>query len=262
MSRMETISDADSPFAQKHCRAPKNAPPNTAVMKSSYGLSAECLNCRPQPDDFFCALSEEPLKAFDHIKHTAVLSDDAVIFVAGQTPRGIFLLCEGRAKLLTISSVGRTLILQIAKPGNVIGLHEVITGKPYELTAETIQPCRLNFVSRDDFLPFLKNHGDACLQAVHHLIRGYRKACDVVRSVALPHSISGRLAKFLLESSAEGQVATEIAVTREEIAQLTGTCRETIWRILSEFRRKSIAELDGSTLVIHNKPALERLAAT
>jgi CRP-like cAMP-binding protein len=84
----------------------------------------------------------------------------------------------------------------------------------------------------------------------------------VVRSVALPHSISGRLAKFLLESSGEGQVATEIAVTREEIAQLTGTCRETIWRILSEFRRKGIAELDGSTLVIHNKPALERLAAT
>jgi CRP/FNR family transcriptional regulator, cyclic AMP receptor protein len=212
-------------------------------MKSPYGLSDECLNCRLQPEDFFCAFSEETLKAFDQIKHTAVLPEGAVIFVAGQTPRGIFLLCEGRAKLSTISAVGKTLILRIAKPGNVIGIHEVITGEPYELTAETIQPCRLNFVRREDFLPFLKNHGDACLQAVQHLMLGYREACDVVRSVALPHSISGRLAKFLLESSAEGQVAngvlrTEIAVTHEQMAQLTGTCRESISRILSEFRKK------------------------
>jgi CRP/FNR family cyclic AMP-dependent transcriptional regulator len=236
-------------------------------MKSLYGLSAKCLNCRLQPDAFFCALPQETLKAFDQIKHTAILPEGAVIFVAGQTPHGIFLLCEGRTKLSTISAVGKTLILRIAKPGDVIGVHEVITGKPYELTAETIQPCRLNFVSREDFLPFLKNHGDACLQAVHHLIRGYQKAGDVVRSVALSHSISGRLAKFLLESSAEGQVAngvvrTEIGLTHEEIAQLTGTCRETISRILSEFRKKGMIELNGSTLIIHNKPALERLAAT
>jgi CRP/FNR family transcriptional regulator, cyclic AMP receptor protein len=89
----------------------------------------------------------------------------------------------------------------------------------------------------------------------------------VVRSVGLSHSISERLAKFLLESSAEGQdahgvVRTTLALTHEDIAQLIGTSRESITRTLTEFRKKDIVELKGSTLIIHNKPALEQLVAT
>jgi CRP/FNR family transcriptional regulator, cyclic AMP receptor protein len=235
-------------------------------MNSPYGLPAECLTCHLRSDNFFCALSQESLKAFNQIKHAMVFPEGAVIFVAGQTPRGVFLLCQGQAKLSTTSRDGKTFILGIAKPGEVLGLHAVVRGKPYEVTVDTMQPCLLNFVSREDFLPFLKNHGDACLHAVQHISRDYHDACNVVRSVGLSHSISERLAKFLLESSAEGQVAngvvrTKLALTHEEISQLVGTSRETITRTLSEFRKKDIVELKGSTLIIHNKPALERLVA-
>ncbi len=65
--------------------------------------------------------------------------------------------------------------------------------------------------------------------------------------------------------SAEGQVAdgavrTKIALTHEEISKLIGTSRETITRTLSELRKQEIAELRGATLIVHNNPALERLA--
>ena len=88
----------------------------------------------------------------------------------------------------------------------------------------------------------------------------------MVRSIGLSHSISTRVAKFLLESAAEGEVTdgavrVKLMLTHEDIAQLTGTSRETITRILSEFRKKDIVELKGSTLIIYNKPALERLVA-
>jgi CRP/FNR family transcriptional regulator len=88
----------------------------------------------------------------------------------------------------------------------------------------------------------------------------------VVRSVGLSHSISERLAKFLLESSAEGKVAdgvvrTKLSLTHEDIAQLVGTSRETITRTLAEFRKMEIVELNGSTLIIRNKAALGRLVA-
>ena len=91
-------------------------------------------------------------------------------------------------------------------------------------------------------------------------------ACNVVRSVGLSHSISERLARFLLESSAEGRVAngvlrTKLALTHEDIAQLIGTTRESITRTLSEFRKMDIVELKGSTLIIRNKAALGRLVA-
>jgi len=174
------------------------------------------------------------------------------------------MLCQGQAKLSTTSRDGKTFILRIAKPGEVLGLHAIITGKPYEVTVETMQPSQLGFVQREDFLRFLKEHGDACLRAAQHIGRDYRDACEVVRSVGLSHSISEKLAKFLLESSAEGQLAhgvvrTKLALTHEDIAQLIGTSRESITRTLTEFRKKDIVELKGSTLIIHNRPALEQL---
>jgi CRP/FNR family transcriptional regulator, cyclic AMP receptor protein len=212
-------------------------------MNSPYGLSCveNCLTCHLRSENFFCALSKESLEVFNQIKHAAVYPKHAVIFLEGQTPRSIFVLCQGQAKLSTTARDGKTFILRIAKAGEVLGMHAVVTGRPYELTVETMQPSQLDFASREDFLRFLKEHGDACLHAAQHISRDYQDACDVVRSVGLSHSISERLAKFLLESSAEGRVAngvvrTKLALTHEDISQLIGTSRERITRALSNFR--------------------------
>jgi CRP/FNR family transcriptional regulator, cyclic AMP receptor protein len=236
-------------------------------MNSPYGLpTVECRNCHLRPENFFCALSKTSLEVFDQIKHAAVYPEQAVIFVQGQTARGIFMLCQGQAKLSTNSRDGKTFILRIAKAGDVLGLDATVTGRPYELTMETMQPCQLTFVSREDFLPFLKKYNDACLHAAQHIIRDCHDAYDVVRSIGLSHSVSGRVAKFLLASARDGQatngvVRANLALTHEDMAQLMGTCRETITRTLTDFRKKDIIELKGSTLIIHNKPALERLVA-
>jgi CRP/FNR family transcriptional regulator, cyclic AMP receptor protein len=122
------------------------------------------------------------VKAFNQIKQAVVFPEGAVIFVEGQPPRGIFMLCQGQAKLSTNSRDGKTFILRIAKPGEVLGLHAIVTGKPHELTVETMQPSRLNFVNREDFLRFLKGHGDAALHAALHIGRDCQDAYDVVRS--------------------------------------------------------------------------------
>lgn len=235
-------------------------------MNSPYGLPAECLTCHLRSDIFFCALSRQTLQAFNQIKRGAVFPDGAVIFIEEQAPRGIFMLCQGQAKLSITSPAGKTLIVRIAKAGEVLGLDAVVTGKPYELTVETMQPSLLNFVNREDFLRFLKEHSDACLQAAQHIIRDCHDLYDVVRSIGLSHSASGRIAKFLLASARDGQVTNgvvraKLALTHEDMAQLMGTSRETITRTLTDFRKKDIVELKGSTLIIHNKPALERLVA-
>jgi CRP/FNR family cyclic AMP-dependent transcriptional regulator len=235
-------------------------------MDSPYGMAAECLTCHLGSDDFFCALSRASLDAFDQIKHAAVFPAGVVIFVEGQTPRGIFMLCQGKAKLCTTSRDGKALILRITKPGEVLGLDAIVTGKPYQVTVQTMQPCQLNFVNREDFLRFLHEHSDACLRAVQQISRDCRYAYDVVRSIGLSHSVCGRVAKFLLASATDepasnGVVRVRLALTHQDIAQLTGTSRETITRTLSEFRKKDIVELKGSTLIIYNKPALERLVA-
>jgi CRP/FNR family transcriptional regulator, cyclic AMP receptor protein len=158
------------------------------------------------------------------------------------------------------------LVLRIVKPGEVFGLHAIVTGKPYELTAETIQPSQLTFVDGREFLQFLKEHGDACVRAAQHISRDCHEAYEVVRSIGLSNSVSERVAKVLLESATDGRrtngaVRATLSLTHEDIAQLMGTTRETITRTLSQFRKKDIVESKGSTLIIHNKSALERLVA-
>lgn len=235
-------------------------------MNSPYGLPTECLGCHLRPSDFFCALCPESAEAFQRIKHPTVFPEDAVLFLEGQPAREVAVLCQGQAKLSTMSRDGKSLIMRIVKPGEILGLHAVVTGKPHELTAETMQPCRLSFVDGKDFLRFLKEHGDASLRAAQQISRDCQDAYDVVRSIGLSNSVSVRIAKFLLASATDGQVRngalrSRLALTHEDIAQLLGTSRETITRILSEFRKKEIAELKGSNLVIHDKVALQRLAA-
>jgi CRP/FNR family transcriptional regulator, cyclic AMP receptor protein len=162
----------------------------------------------------------------------------------------------------TTSRDGKTFILRIANGGEILGLDAVVTGKPYELTMETMRPSRLAFVNREDFLRFLQEHGDACLQAAQHISRDCQDAYEVARLIGLSHSVSGRIAKFLLTSATDGLVTNgvvrlRLALTHTGIAQLVGTSRETIARTLAEFRKKDIVELKASILTIHNRYALE-----
>jgi CRP/FNR family cyclic AMP-dependent transcriptional regulator len=79
---------------------------------------------------------------------------------------------------------GKTLIFNIAEPGEVLGLSASVSGKPYEFTAQTLDPCQVNFVKREDFLRFMKENSDACFKVAEQLSVKYNNACHEVRSLA------------------------------------------------------------------------------
>jgi CRP/FNR family cyclic AMP-dependent transcriptional regulator len=238
-------------------------------MGSPYGLqiTENCLICKLRQPGFFCDLPKSSLEDLEKIKYASPYPQGAVLFVEGQSARGVYIVCSGRVKLSTTSRDGKTLILRIAQAGEVLGLHASVSGKPYELTAETLQPCQLDFIKRDDFLHFLQNPGDACLHAAQHLSENCQSAYEMIRSLGLSHSVSEKLARLLLEWATDGEktkdgVRIKVSLTHEEIAQLIGTSRETVTRVLGEFRQKQWAQLRGSTLVIRDKEGLERLIGT
>ena len=238
-------------------------------MSTPYGIeiSEDCLLCKLRQSGYFCDMPPASLKELDKVKYASAYPQGAVLFVEGQAPRGVYVICGGRVKLSTTSRDGKTLILRIAQAGEVLGLHATVSGKPYELTAEALQPCQLDFIRRDDFLRFLQNHADACLNAAQHLSKNCQSAYEMVRSLGLSHSVAEKLARLLLEWSTDGDASKEgirikVSLTHEEIAQLIGTSRETVTRVLGEFRQKKLAQLRGSTLVILDKPALERMIDT
>ena len=122
------------PTLQVWTNRPKKASPPPGIPEVSRPASTEFHS------DSCSALSEERLAALEMIEHTTNFPAGAIIFMEGQPARGVYVVRQGRVKLLTTNSEGRTLILKIARPGEALGLNSVITGKPYDVTAEILQP--------------------------------------------------------------------------------------------------------------------------
>jgi CRP/FNR family cyclic AMP-dependent transcriptional regulator len=237
-------------------------------MRGPYGMDVveDCKTCSMRKNGFFCQLSISALHAFNGSKFTSAYPAQAVLFMEGQVPRGVYMLCKGRVKLTMNSSDGRTLIVRICGPGEILGLHAALSGEPYELTAEVLQPCQVNFVRRDDFLKLVREHADASAAAMLQISNGYRQVCQEVRYLGLSRSASEKVARFLLESSASGQETAQgkrfsLGLTHEEISQIVGISRETVTRTMTDFKNKMLIATKGSVVVIRDESGLRAQAA-
>ncbi|HEY6270367.1 MAG TPA: Crp/Fnr family transcriptional regulator [Terriglobales bacterium] len=238
-------------------------------MAAPYGLevSRSCEECALKKQGFFCNLPQPALKTLDAIRLTNRYPEGAILFVEQEAPRGVFVLCKGRIKLSMTSSEGKTVILRILQPGEVLGLHAVVSGRPYQATATTLEPCQVNFVRREDFLRFLSQQSAAMLHVAEQLSNSYEDACEQVRSLGLAHSVSEKLARFLLQSSAGGEQTTQgirvrMTMTHEEIGQAIGSARETVTRTFAEFKKNHVIAVHGSVICIPDRTTLATLANT
>lgn len=242
--------------------------PGDGFMRAPYGLEIidSCLSCPHREERLFCNLPPSGLEKLAAITSAASYPKGATLFVEGQSPRGVFILCTGRVKLSTSSADGKTLILRISEPGEVLGLPATVTGKPYELTADVIEPTQANFITRQNFLLFLREHGEAALRVAQQLGETYHSAIAEMRTIGFSHSVTEKLARFLLDLIADndvikGEVKVTLTLTHEEIAQMIGSSRETVTRLFGEFKKKQLLQVRGSTLVIKNKAGFESLLA-
>ena len=161
-------------------------------MRAPYGLNIldNCVACPVREDHLFCNLSLPVLQRLNEIKSTATYPKSAMLFLEGQLPRGVFVLCTGKAKLSTSSREGKTVILNLARAGDVLGLNATISNKPYELTAEMMEPGQANFIARDALLHFLRENGEIALRVAEQLSRNYYSAFEEVRMLGLASSPS------------------------------------------------------------------------
>jgi CRP/FNR family transcriptional regulator len=235
-------------------------------MRAPYGLNIldNCLSCPVREEQVFCNLSIHAGQRLNEIKSTAVYPKGAMLFIEGQQPRGVFVLCAGKAKLSTSSREGKTIITKLSEAGDVLGLNSVISNRPYEVTAEVMEPGQANFIARESLLLFLKEHGEVALRVAEQLSRNYYTAYEEIRTLGLATSPSEKFAKLLLSwtpKSPNHDNATQmkLTLTHEEIAEIIGTTRETVSRLFSQFKKKQLLQLKGSTLVICNRRALEKI---
>ncbi len=240
-------------------------------MRTRYGLQA-VENCLTRPllqDRVFSNLSRRAVEDLQEISSSATYEKGSVLFTEGEESRGVFVLGNSRVKLSASSPSGKSLILRISEPGEVVGLPSAISGKPYAATAEVLESTQASFIPREAFLEFLRMHGEAALKVAEILSDIYHATYQEVRYLGLTSSAAEKLARFILDleeaqdravGRGHGSRRTTLTLTHEEIAERIGASRETVTRVLASFRRKRLVETHGSSLSVTNRAGLEKIA--
>jgi CRP/FNR family transcriptional regulator, cyclic AMP receptor protein len=123
-------------------------------MRAPYGLNVleNCLSCPMRGEHLFCNLSLQAGQRLNEIKWTAVYPKGTMLFIEGQQPRGVFVLCVGKAKLSTSSRDGKTVITKISEGGDVSRPECRRLDRLYEVTGEMMEPGQANFIPRDSLI--------------------------------------------------------------------------------------------------------------
>src|SRR5271170_3604867 len=232
---------------------------------TGHRLFDSCMECRHRGLRLFCSLSDASLQRLDEIGMHVALPGRAVVFSESQASKAVFIVCEGQLKLSASSSAGRTMILKLAGPGDLLGLSAILNELPYEVTAETLEPTVLKSVRRAEFLEFLQAFGEVGTKTAQVMAKEYREVFLDARRLALSGSASGRLARLLLEWAATAacgkpELRFTMALTHEELASMAGTSRETVTRLLNRYERDGLMARHGSSLVILDPDRLDQLA--
>ncbi len=214
--------------------------------------------------EFFSLLSPAALADLETMIFPSTFPAHAVLFSETQPAVGIVIVLEGEVRLSINSQDGRRLSFRIAKAGEVLGLSSTVSGKEYEMTAETLYPAKIAHVTRQSFLQFLNRHPAAYQIVAREMIRTFNVACEQLRMVGLSTSAPERLARLLLgwsesgeNTAAGGPARCRLSLTHEEIGEFIGASRETVTRTLSVFKHRRLVSQHGCTLTIPNRMALE-----
>ena len=175
-------------------------------------------------------------------------------------------MVTGQAKLVTVSTLGKTIITRFASPGEVLGLSAVVSGQPYRATAEMVADGQVDLIPRESLLGLMKEHQQIALAVAEQLSASYFSLHDTLRSLGLAIHPMERLAKLLLSWTKVGNgvgstsdYTFKLPFTHQEIADSIGSTRETVSKLFSELKRNRLLRAEGGELEIVNRPELEQI---
>lgn len=243
-----------------------NSPTEIMKIRNAIQVRHHCPVCNMRNRGFFCDLPAPAFQAFEAVKITNTYPKGSLLYLEGQTANGVYVLCQGRVKLSICSPDGKSIILRIAEPGEVLGLNAAVNDTLLDSTAEVIESCQVNFVRKADFVRLLEQYGEACFNAVKQMSREYNAAHRQIRSLGLSHSVCDRLINLLLGWCGPNGTGEAIRLranfTHEELAEMIGTSRETVTRVLKHLRDRELVSLKGAHMVIHDRDRLRRAIGT
>jgi CRP/FNR family transcriptional regulator, cyclic AMP receptor protein len=186
----------------------------------------------------------------------------AIIYSPDQPGQELLLLRDGQVALYLLSPEGRTLTLRVVEPGQLFGHVAIGDGGAYDTYAEALTPARFSRISRDEALSLVESDGPLALLLLEDLGRHSLAISRRLDEVAFK-SVPARLASVLLDlAQPEGSAQTARLPRRShrQLAEMINAYRETVTKVIKQFRAARLLEIDRSTITLLNRPRLEELA--
>ncbi len=183
-----------------------------------------------------------------------------VIVEQGKKSNALFILLNGRARVVTADSRGREVILATLQPGDHIGEMSLIDNEPHSATVRAEVQTDVLMLGRLEFARCLPENSSMAYAVMRGLVQRLRHADRKIESLALM-DVYGRVARALLEfavETPEGELLIRDRISRQDIAKMVGASREMVSRVMKDLEERGFIETqeNGSIIVKERLNAL------
>lgn len=234
-----------------------------ATAMATFSRQAQPLE-RATESGFMAKLSRPSLEAVAKASTRMNFENGELIYTEGERATGAYIVLRGKVKLVANSSDGKALILRIARPGEMISLSAALSERGNDTSAEAVEPTAVLFIAAANLNHLMEATPDMAFHLAQELSLEYSLLCQELSTLGLQRSAMSRLAKLLVgmtenAPSRQGIVASTCPLTHEEMAQMIGTSRETVTRLLHDLRDNGVATVKNEILTINKMETLRTL---
>ena len=203
----------------------------------------------------FSSLKEEELTAIQKVALIKKFPKDKVIFLEDEEGDTLFIILKGTVKVASFSEKGKEIIFSILGEGDFFGDMSLLDGKSRSASVIAIDDTEMQLIRRADFYNLLEQYPHIAIKLLEELVSRIRKTDNLVGSLALL-DVAGRVAGILLQLAEErgikfrNQVIIKARPTHQELANMIGTTRETVTRVLKQLELKHYIHMSGKDITI------------
>ena len=221
--------------------------------------------------ELFSELNEEQLGMIANLVIVKNFNrDETVVLEGDDSVQALYLIATGSVQVYMTGIDGRETILSFLERGDFFGEMSLIDGEPRSASVRTVTDATLLVIHRESFLSLLRKSPEIAMALMSELCKRLRKANKQIGSLSTM-SVSGRVAGTLLNLMQErgvrihtdnGNMVTVIhnRPTQQQLADMSGTTRETVSRICSMLVRANAIAMTGKDIVIFDEDALQEKA--
>ena len=221
--------------------------------------------------ELFSELNEEQLGMIANLVIVKIFNrDETVVLEGDDSVQALYLIATGSVQVYMTGIDGRETILSFLERGDFFGEMSLIDGEPRSASVRTVTDATLLVIHRESFLSLIRKTPEIAMALMSELCKRLRKANKQIGSLSTM-SVSGRVAGTLLNLMQErgvrihtdnGNMVTVIhnRPTQQQLADMSGTTRETVSRICSLLVRANAIAMTGKDIVIFDEDALQEKA--